>query len=125
MTKQTFADKMKQAEADRKRSIKLSINSTHASKIHTRCQSSEYGLSHIPTRAEYELAQLESEGITLLTVEEAEKWTAQKQQLQAIQIAQDPTIRGFYDGCLSCNCDESQGAMFTTLKGGFICDDCV
>ncbi|HEB27965.1 MAG TPA: hypothetical protein ENI05_09355 [Porticoccus sp.] len=42
MTNQTFAEKMEQAKADRKRNIKLNIKSTPASKVHTRCQKSQY-----------------------------------------------------------------------------------
>lgn len=50
MIKQTFAEKMAQAKADRKRNIKLSIKTTPASKVHVRCQPSQYVQPLTPTQ---------------------------------------------------------------------------
>ena len=64
MTKQTFAEKMEQAKADRKRNIKLSIKSTPASKIHTRCQKTQYVQPLTATQILIQGKETRIEGIT-------------------------------------------------------------
>jgi hypothetical protein len=76
------------------------------------------------TKAQYEAKKYGTDA----SGETVEQWLERKRQEhqnREIANAQNPNIRGYYDGCEKCGVAESQGAMFTTIKGGFICDDCL
>lgn len=101
------------------------MTSTHASKVHTRCQKSQYvqPMKIIPTREEFM-----NKKYGTIDEETVPQWLARKAQEKKqhqIAMAQDANIRGYYDGCTECGYAESQGAFFTTIKNGLVCDDCL
>lgn len=95
MNKQTFAEKMAKAKADRKRNIKLSICATvHASKLHTGQQKSQYTQPLTPTQIkiqenekrikeirEYLYQQYKTDGHTAENAQERKELNAEKMVL--------------------------------------------
>ena len=94
MTKLTFAEKMIQDKSDRKRNIKLSVNTSSASTSHVRCQQSLFAQPLTPTQIkiqenenrieeirEYTQNQYKTEGYTPENLQERKELSAEETEL--------------------------------------------